>query len=190
MDALGALCSPRRRDLDHGNPVSHLSFPAGLFCGVDANPIRGDPRSRWPRKSSVKPEPAALSTSEPGVISLAAVTAEGPYRKPTRLDLDRLLGLVAAKLSAAEDHIWALRKDPGYFAEVALDMKEHRLEQMVDINGQKHSYLKTPPFRKFWDRVLGLLIIDAYLAVAYWDDMHSQIQHLRELLNKHAANIK
>lgn len=121
---------------------------------------------------------------------MAAVTTEGPYRKPTRLDLDRLLGLVAPKLSASDDHIWALREDPGYFGVVALEMKERRLEQMVDINSQKHSYLQTTPFRKFWDPVLGLLIIDAYLAVAYWDDMHSQIQRLRELLAQHDADIK
>ncbi|KAK2934068.1 hypothetical protein FoTM2_005313 [Fusarium oxysporum f. sp. vasinfectum] len=35
-----------------------------------------------------------------------------PYRVPTRLDFANLEKLFAAKVAAAEDHVWAMREDP------------------------------------------------------------------------------
>lgn len=69
----------------------------------------------------IQPEPPALSTSETSLALLATVAAEAPYRLPASLNLTRLKAIVAAKRSAAEDHIWSLREDPGYFADVVLE---------------------------------------------------------------------
>lgn len=138
----------------------------------------------------VQPEPPRLSTAEPGIDSLAAVTTEAPYRVPAHLDLRRLQGLVTARRSAAEDHIWSLREDPGYFADVVLDMKEHRQEILPDIIGQKHPLMRPSPSSRFWERVLGNLITDAYFPLVIWDDLHSQITHLQALMEKHAGQIK
>lgn len=133
----------------------------------------------------LKPEPPTLSTAEPGVNVLAVVAAEAPYRLPTRLDLDRLLGLVAAKLSAATDHVWSLREDPGYFAEVALDIKQHRSEQILDTMGKMHF-----PAKEFWNEVLGDVLKEAFFLVVYWDDAHWHIKNLRTILQEHAKEIK
>ncbi|PYI03682.1 hypothetical protein BO78DRAFT_463113 [Aspergillus sclerotiicarbonarius CBS 121057] len=76
----------------------------------------------------IQPEPPAISTSEAGLDLLSVVAAEAPYRLPASLDIDRLHCIVAAKQAAAEDHIWALREDPGYFAQALLDRKEQALE--------------------------------------------------------------
>ena len=37
--------------------------------------------------------------------SLATIRAEAPYRLPANLDLERLRGIFAARLSAAEDNL-------------------------------------------------------------------------------------
>lgn len=70
-----------------------------------------------------QPAPPPLASSETGLALLATVRAEAPYRLPASLDPTRLQGIIAAKRSAAEDHIWSLREDPGYFAGVVLDIK-------------------------------------------------------------------
>jgi hypothetical protein len=137
----------------------------------------------------IQPEPPTLSIAEPGVNSLAAVAAEAPYRLPASLDLARLQGLVAARRFAMEDHIWSLREDPSYFADVLLDTKEHRQELLPDTRGQPHSLMKPYPRKLFWDRVAGNVIAEAYFSLAIWDDIHSQISNLQSLKQKHAHDI-
>jgi hypothetical protein len=47
-----------------------------------------------------------------GFESLGALAAEAPYRLPAQIDLERVKSLFAAKVSAVEDHLWALCEDP------------------------------------------------------------------------------
>lgn len=86
-----------------------------------------------------------------GFDSLAIMAAEAPYHVPAQLDFDRLILLLSARASAAEDHMWALYEDPGYFAEHVNEMKEHDSE----IARNKHGHT---PFDKYngaeecWER--------------------------------------
>jgi hypothetical protein len=137
----------------------------------------------------IQPEPPSLSIAEPGVNSLAAVAAEAPYRLPASIDLARLQSLVAARRLAMEDHVWSLREDPSYFAEVLSDTKEHRQELLPDIRGRAHSLLRPYPGRRFWDRVAGNVIAEAYSSLAIWDDIHSQIGNLKLVKQKYADQI-
>ncbi|KAF9271414.1 hypothetical protein BGZ68_003676, partial [Mortierella alpina] len=98
-----------------------------------------------------------------------------PYRLPAHLDLTHLQDIVAAKRSAMEDHIWSLREDPSYFAETMLDMKDHRQEPLPDTRGRPHSMMTPYPTKRFWDRVAGNVITDAYLYLDFFDILHSQI---------------
>ncbi|EMT70871.1 hypothetical protein FOC4_g10009344 [Fusarium odoratissimum] len=63
---------------------------------------------------SVQPEPELpLNTQTQGIqTSLLEITVEAPYRVPTRLDFANLEKLLAAKVAAAEDHVWTMREDP------------------------------------------------------------------------------
>jgi hypothetical protein len=49
------------------------------------------------------------------------VIREAPYRVTALLDIGSLRALVLAHRNEAEDHIWLLREDPGYFAEVVFE---------------------------------------------------------------------
>ncbi|KAJ0132784.1 FAD-linked oxidoreductase chyH [Fusarium oxysporum f. sp. albedinis] len=54
-----------------------------------------------------------LNTQTQGIqTSLLEITVETPYRVPTRLGFANLEKLFAAKVAAAEDHVWAMREDP------------------------------------------------------------------------------
>lgn len=69
----------------------------------------------------VLPEPQIKPESEiSGFESLGVMAAEAPYRVPARIDLRRIASLIAARASAVEDHLWALREDPDYFARTLL----------------------------------------------------------------------
>ncbi|KAF8925969.1 hypothetical protein BGZ58_000306 [Dissophora ornata] len=148
--------------------------------------------------SPVMPEPPALSIAEGGVNSLAAIAAMAPYRLPASLDLARLQDLVGAKRSAMEDHIWSLREDhiwslredPGYFGDFVLDMKEHRQELLPDVRGRQHSLMGSSPSKRFWDRVAGAVVSEAYSYLDIWNDLHSQIGKVMTLKQNYESTIK
>lgn len=137
----------------------------------------------------VQPEPPALSISETGLNSLATVAAEAPYRLPANLDLARIIEIVAAKRSAAEDHIWSLREDPSYFADYVLDTKEHQSEVLPDYLGNLHPDCKPHAQGALWNRVLGNVVADAYFSLACWDRLHRQITNVHLLMLKYKDAI-
>jgi hypothetical protein len=83
----------------------------------------------------IKPEPSVISGDRAEYPTLASIAAEAPYRVPAHLDFGRLKVVITAKRSAAEDHIWTLREDPGYFSDVLGDWREHRQETLLDTKG-------------------------------------------------------
>ncbi|KAK5065004.1 hypothetical protein LTR84_000839 [Exophiala bonariae] len=90
---------------------------------------------------------------------LSTMIAEAPYRLPTILDTTILLALVEARRNAAEDHIWDMREDPGYFASVLTEHHEHRPEIIRDIDGKANPILNDD---RTWDRVLSTAVGNAY----------------------------
>ena len=66
------------------------------------------------------------SDQDKGFENLAIMAAEAPYRRPISLDLARVTSLLSARVSAAQDYIWVLREDPGYFAQCVGEIWEHR----------------------------------------------------------------
>jgi hypothetical protein len=91
----------------------------------------------------IEPEPPSLSSnrSSDGTISLAVTAMESPYRLPANIDFAHLEAIVGAQLSAAQDHLWTLREDPGYFADTVLEHKDHRHELSLDTKGKRHPLL-------------------------------------------------
>ena len=139
---------------------------------------------------SIAPEPPSVSSNEAGLASLATTAAEAPYRLPANLDLKRLESLVAAKLSAAEDHVWTLREDPGYFTETVLDWKEHRQECLPDMQRRKHPVFNSlTQERIFWERVIGNSIVSALVLIETWGSVHEQVVALQRLKEKYADSI-
>ncbi|RHZ45742.1 uncharacterized protein CDV56_100498, partial [Aspergillus thermomutatus] len=135
----------------------------------------------------VQPEPAIKDEGD--WHSLAAVAADAPYRLPAQLDLASLEDIIDAKRSAAEDHLLALREDPGYFADVVNEYKEHRVEVIPDTNGNPHPTLTPYIHPLFWNRVLRDLVSEAYMNLEVWSTLHSLVADLRQLLSKYHDRI-
>ncbi|KAI9868436.1 MAG: hypothetical protein M1813_005880 [Trichoglossum hirsutum] len=141
------------------------------------------------REMPIQHEPPAVPSNETGIITLASVAAEAPYRLPASLDFNRLQAIVAAKRSAAECHIWALREDPGYFADAVLDQKDHRQELLPDTHGRPHPVLRPLSEGILWNRVIGNVISNSYLAFVLWDTLHQQIVGLQSAKEKYSRKI-
>lgn len=130
-------------------------------------------------------EPPSVSARDTGSPSLATIASEAPYRLPAHLDLQKLASIVQARLIASEDHILALRDDPGYFAETVSDWREHRQEVILDDFGQKHATLLSSSGEDvLWTRVIGRMIVNAYSMFEIWDSLHRQLLNLNTLKEK------
>ena len=117
------------------------------------------------------------------------MAAETPYRLPARLDLDRIEALLQAKVSAAEDHVWALREDPSYFAEQLGKIKEHRQEMIKDRNGDVHPTLRPSRHGLFWARIIGTAVFEAYTELEVYAELHRLSKELQTLHAKYASSI-
>lgn len=139
---------------------------------------------------SIQSEPSLKSEKEAdGFESLAVMAAEAPYRLPAHLDLDRIELLLRAKVSAAEDHLWALREDPGYFAEKLAESKEHRQEMLKDLNGDIHPTLRVSKLGTLWARVIGSTVFGAYCELEVYTELHRLSKELRSVHAKYASSI-
>jgi hypothetical protein len=145
-----------------------------ILHDLPPNSLRGPATAAAP----IQGEPSHLASDPTVCASLASMVAESPYRIPGRLDLTRLHAIITAKRSAAKDHIWALREDPGYFADTVREESDHRQETILSINGKSHPILKTPTF---WNRILNSVIVEAYGSFVIWDELHKQLSHLEAL---------
>ncbi|KAI1083125.1 hypothetical protein F5B20DRAFT_528684 [Whalleya microplaca] len=139
----------------------------------------------------VLPEPPLVTakTSSEGIESLAIASFEAPYKVPADLDLDRLEAVVEAKLADAEDHIWSLREDPGYFAKALNEGKEHRLESLPDKRGQPHPVFSRSKTDLLWERIVAETINNALDEADLWNAIYEKVVDLRQLARKHANSF-
>ncbi|GJJ74589.1 hypothetical protein EMPS_06947 [Entomortierella parvispora] len=140
--------------------------------------------------TSIEPEPPALCMIDGQMHSLADVVSAAPYSVPAKLELGRLRDLVAARRSAAEDHIWSFREDPGYFENAIIEMREHRQEMLLDTHGRQHSLMAPSGWNDFWRRVIRKVILEANCFLEAWHDLLSQIDELIALQKKYEGQLK
>ena len=152
----------------HEIPIENLS--------ADTFPIQPEPYLKTEKESS-------------GFDSLVVMASEAPYRLPAKLDIGRIVAVLGARVSAAEDHLWDMREDPAYFAEKLIELKEHRMEVLKDECGNEHHTLKVVGQNLFWARVCGSITFKAYLKLELFSELHQQAQELVRLQRKHAAAI-
>lgn len=124
-----------------------------------------------------------------GMMSLAVLAEEAPYRPPAELDFGKVHSLLAARTSRAEDHIWALREDPAYLAEQLYELKEHRQEMIKDVSGNLHPTLRPPRENLLWARIIGSLNVGAITQLEMFTELRDQAKYLSQLQQKFAKDI-
>ena len=144
------------------------------------------PEALRDESTPIQPDPGPVITDPTAWPTLATLRTEAPYRVPAHLDFQRLQAIITARFSAAKDHIWALREDPGYFASVVKDHSIHRLETLLDTHDREHPNLKKDIF---WDFVLRRTIVIAYADLFAWQGIYNQVTQLVELKEKYSRKI-
>ncbi|RDW93396.1 uncharacterized protein DSM5745_00718 [Aspergillus mulundensis] len=138
----------------------------------------------------VLPEPLLGQNNKTvGFESLVVLTAEAPFRVPAKLDLSLVESLLTARSSAAEDHLWALREDPDYFAKRLLEAKDHRREMLKDPKGNRHPLLLDSRNHIIWARSLESMLVEAHVELETFSELSRQAKQVALLQVKHSAVI-
>jgi hypothetical protein len=96
--------------------------------------------------------------------------------------------LVSAKRSEAEDHIWSLREDPGYFRDSVNIEADHRYEHLRNHKtGRTHSRLGSPIF---WAEVQRHVVINAYRDLMLWDTTLTELSRLLTIRARYGRRIQ
>lgn len=129
----------------------------------------------------------AQSPNEASYSLLEAIVRESHYRVPTLSDIDRLQALVFACKYEAEDHIWMLHEDPGYFAEIVTENKEHRPELLPGVCcGRIH---KTGDPDALWARTLRDSVANGYIDLFVWNQIYEHISDVARLAKLHTQHF-
>ncbi|KAF2877930.1 hypothetical protein BDV95DRAFT_600621 [Massariosphaeria phaeospora] len=174
--------------VDHGLQIlqiqSHiLKFLAG--CGLRiVRDLIG--KMALPKELLQRPKPFPLSHDEISVSTLSNINRDAPYRPPADLDSVRLQSLVSAQRAQAIDYVWALREDPGFFADTVQDYRDHRPELILDHLGREHRNATDFPL---YNEALRHMTTDAYALVFLWNKIQSRIIRLHNLSIEHSNEI-
>lgn len=121
--------------------------------------------------------------------SLATFAVEAAYRPPSRLDMPRIQTLLVASASAAEDHLWALREDPDYFATIMFDQREHRYEVILDEFGKTHLALQPNHEDNLWSRIIKTVVQIAHTDFEWFTLLAQMAGDLVKLHQTHMTSI-
>jgi hypothetical protein len=139
----------------------------------------------------IQPEPSLQTgTDELGHLSMAMMALEAPCKLPSELDLDRISSLLEAQMSAMEDHIWAMREDPAYFAEQLLEKRDHSMESMLDSNGKPHPLTHRLHEHKLWAKLLTQISAESYWKLETLSILHRKARELSVLYKKYRNQFK
>ncbi|KAI4678044.1 uncharacterized protein J4E88_006562 [Alternaria novae-zelandiae] len=120
-----------------------------------------------------------------GHTTFADALVNAPYRSRRSIDLARLRGYFKASCEDAKDHIFALREDPSYFADVFLDLSDHSVEMTHNEKGQVHPDLGST---KFLMNIARQIVFEAYTMFAIWQELCGIVDKLTEAFHEGAGS--
>ncbi|KAI1111095.1 hypothetical protein F5Y14DRAFT_464996 [Nemania sp. NC0429] len=136
-----------------------------------------------------RPQPPLLPDRSIDFHSLLLVeTAKAPYCLPHKTDFNRIETILRGALSAAEDHVWMLREDSRYFAQILQEIKDHQAEPGQSLPGEVNEY--EPWLRLGSEDIISTgvartMMYEMYFRLEYFAELHKQAQVLSQLHNKH-----
>jgi hypothetical protein len=125
--------------------------------------------------------PIQIAYSWPTIEILARYT---PCLAPERADFSGLKDFLEARHFQAQDHVWALREDPGYFEEVVHQYADHRPEGLLDSANKHHPNYNKPTF---WRATLATVVSEAHHSVIVWDVLVKQAKRVVALQEEHES---
>ncbi|KAI1177728.1 hypothetical protein F4777DRAFT_576806 [Nemania sp. FL0916] len=137
------------------------------------------------------PEPDALQDSKNEWLSAASAAQAAPYEAPRRINLDRITDIIVARVAQAQDHLWSLREDPGYFAEYMNDWAEHSFEAVHIRKKKKQSGLSDVSMvLSSWDPDPRAALYCTYRDIMLWRVIDQLLHQIIKLLGDDSDSIK
>lgn len=112
-----------------------------------------------------------------GWFDVANTIWEAPFVIPTPFNSGMIVDYLTVRASAAEDHVWDLRENPGYFAAKVMEWSEHQRERMYFTDEKDILETGTP---KFWNIVIREVIADAFESLVVWRILLDQYSPIHE----------
>lgn len=108
-----------------------------------------------------------------------------PYRGWDSLNFSRLRNYVQGALRTHRDHIWALREDPGYFADTVQECLDHSPYAIPLCCSDLPYAYNWSPGHKTW--VLQDMIDESYGIVTGWSELKKRLDNFDALLREGAT---
>ena len=96
-------------------------------------------------------------------LSFAALYSQEPYSRPPQFDIDAMIDIVRDKTLEAQDELWLLQTDLGYFYEL---LKRHEREWLDSIPGVKEMNVFTP--KEKMDNIAYIITVKVLIQVRDW----------------------
>ena len=136
-----------------------------------------------PPTTELRPSSPKIGTDDNEWPSLLSELAEAPYGAPNRPRPARLEIMIAAKRSAAEDHYWLMKEDPGYFEDALNSCAAHN-QEMLKLN---ESTILDRSEDSLWDESLFLTVYDTHRDFFVWDIIYEQVICLHAFRERYSA---
>ena len=135
---------------------------------------------------AVQPEPESTLQNETTLPPLATIASEAPYKLQSEFDLRHLRSIVQAKLSAAEDHLWALREDPYYFSTAFWEEANHCYQLtgngiMLDDDNWAHCFMNDSNKEHHAGGFTREVVCHALRTAEIWRDLNQQLSTVLRL---------
>jgi hypothetical protein len=171
--------------VEHGMQIMTIQYHIMRFLvGCVKQILHDSEKLDW---TSPKPKPPPLLDNDGPYISQTVLARDAPYQLPAKPDFTRLYALVSAQKDQAIEHVWALREDPGYFADCALDISNHRIHLVPYADGRLHRMAMDANCQGKHFKVMAS---DAYSLAFVWHGINSRIAKLRDLSTKYTHTIR
>lgn len=172
----------------HGLQVVQMHMDLLLFLLACCKEVIPEASSLDSLCSPERPVPVASPTSLASALHVNTfldMSRNLPYRPPMMLDMSQMRQLDDARTESAQDHIWMLRQDPGYFADIVAGNCEHRLEHLPHDCGR---FYEKPTEREILTKAVRDTVTDAYLDFFTWHQLQQRVATLNQMTSSHPTD--
>lgn len=119
-------------------------------------------------------------------VSFTDVLQLAPYRGWDSLNFTQLRGYVQSILTTHQSHIWAMREDPGYFADTIQEFLDHSPYAISSTCAPHlpHALAQLPGYdRQALDAILG----ESFALLSSWDLINTHLERHEQLVRDGAS---
>lgn len=138
------------------------------------------PVQEEPPASQILVDRSTDHTSFTDILNMA------PYRGWDSLNFTKLRGYVQNIFTTQKDHVWALREDPGYFADTVQEYLDHSAYAISSdcAPNKPHEVARLPGYH---GTVIADMLDESFAMLHGWDFINTRLKHHEKLMRDGAT---